>query len=295
MNAGTEKLPLHTPAANTPTDSRHLGVLLLDMGKIQPDQAEQVLRLQKESGLRFGEAAVKLGFITQQDVQQALARQYDYPYILPGSSPVSEEVVAAYQPFSHQVEALRAIRSQLMVRWLAAESGKVLAVLSANRREGRSYLAANLSVVFSQLGERTLLIDADMRNPRQHVLFGLNSGAGLSTLLAGRASWEAMRRVPGLIDLSVLPAGPIPPNPGELVTRPNFGDALEHASRQFDVVIVDAPAAKLGSDAEMIAARAGSAVVTVRSQSTRVNDIVTLRDRLMGSNTKIVGSVFNDY
>jgi protein-tyrosine kinase len=295
MNASTEKLPLHTLSANTPTDARHLGTLLLDMGKIQPEQAEQVLRLQKESGLRFGEAAVKLGFITEQDVQQALARQYDYPYILPGSSPVSEAVVAAYQPFSHQVEALRAIRSQLMVRWLAAGSGKVLAVLSPNRKEGRSYLAANLSVVFSQLGERTLLIDADMRNPRQHVLFGLDSGAGLSTLLAGRAGWEAMRKVPGLIDLSVLPAGPIPPNPGELVTRPNFGDALEQAARQFDVVIVDVPAAKLGSDAEMIAVRAGSAVMIVRSQTTRASDIATLRDRLMGSNTKIVGSVFNDY
>ena len=107
----------------------------------------------------------------------------------PGQGNYSEELVAAYQPFSQQVEALRALRSQLMMRWFN-ETNKSLAVVTANAGEGGSYLASNLAVMFSQLGERTLLIDANMRNPRQHIIFNLKENRGLSDILAGRAGLD---------------------------------------------------------------------------------------------------------
>jgi len=218
MNAMTETL-------QSKSASRSIGAILIDTGRLTPESAERILKLQKEQGLRFGDAAIQLGLLTETDIQRALSRQYDYPYLMPGDDRVSEEVVAAFKPFSPIVEQLRALRSQLMLRWIDAEAGhKTLAVVSAGRGEGRSFTAANLAVVFSQLGERTLLIDADLRNPRQHQLFNLENRIGLSSVLAGRAELpETIVRIPGLIDLSVLPAGATPPNPQELLSRPGCG------------------------------------------------------------------------
>lgn len=144
-----------------------IGHILLDMGKITPVEAERVLHLQKESGLRFGDAAQKLGLITEADIQLVLAQQFDYPYLLPGQGNHPPELVVAYQPFDAQVEVFRAVRSQLMLRWFT-EGRKSLAIVSYNPNDGVSLFTANLAVVFSQLGERTLLIDANLRCPQQH-------------------------------------------------------------------------------------------------------------------------------
>src|SRR5471030_164139 len=101
----------HVPASNAntahPGDSS-IGGLLLESGKITPENAERVLRMQKELGIRFGEAAQRLGLITEADIQHVLARQFDYPYLLKGETKYASELVAAYQPFSQQVEKLRA-------------------------------------------------------------------------------------------------------------------------------------------------------------------------------------------
>lgn len=293
MSATLEKVP--QTGARRSSDGRELGALLLDMGRITAEDAEKILRAQKDMKVPFGVAAVRLGFVTEQDVQKALALQFDYPYIHPGESPVSEEVTAAYRPFSHQVEALRALRSQILLRTPAADDGaRVIAVVSPDRSEGRSYLAANLAVVFSQLGENTLLVDADLRNPRQHALFGVAPTMGLSTLLAGRVGVEAIHRVPKLHGLSVLPAGPRPPNPAELVARVPFLQQLRAAGPQFDVIVVDTPAAKLGPDAEAVAGQAGNAIFVARTNASRRDDVFTLRERVIAANASVIGVVLND-
>jgi len=97
----------------------NMGTLLLDAGKLTPEGAERALRMQKDLGIRFGEAAVRLGLVSEDDVQEALARQFAYPYLPKGQAHLSPRLVAAYDPFSPQVESLRAIRSQLMLRWFA--------------------------------------------------------------------------------------------------------------------------------------------------------------------------------
>ncbi len=184
--------------SEAPAANRSIGAILLDSGQLTPADAERILRVQKEHNLRFGEAAIRLGLLTEADIQYALSRQFSYKYLRTtgDSKPISEEVVAAYKPFSQPVEQLRSIRSQLMLRWYdKAEHRQILTIVGAERGEGRSYLAANLAVVFSQLGERTLLIDANLRTPRQHQLFKLENRLGLSTLLAGRARDEAIIRI----------------------------------------------------------------------------------------------------
>jgi receptor protein-tyrosine kinase len=277
-------------------DSAMIGAILVDSGRLRPEDAETVLRLQRERGLRFGDAAIELGFVSVSDIQQALSCQYDYPYLQSGDTRVSETVIAAFQPFNRVVEQLRVLRSQLMLRWYdpLAEC-KTLAVVSPAQGEGRSFTAANLAVVFSQLGEHTLLIDADLRNPRQHALFHLPNQLGLSAVLSDRCSLDqAITRVDGLRSLSVLPAGPKPPNPQELLARSTFGTLLNHVQSQFDIVIIDTPAGKDNADAQTVAARCKGALVIARKDTSTARSMQHTVHALQQSGVRVVGAVMNN-
>lgn len=284
--------------AGAPRFTRSLGGILIDSGLLTPEDAERVLLTQKEHNLRFGDAAVRLGLLTEADIQYALSRQFAYAYLrkTPGDRrPVSEELVAAYEPFSQRVEQLRAIRSQLMLRWFdKADERQVLTIVGTERGEGRSHLAANLAVVFSQLGERTLLVDADMRYPRQHELFHLENKVGFSTVLSGRSRGDAVVRIPDLAGLSVLPAGPVPPNPLELLNRLNFDEFLIEARSSFDVIIIDTPALSVAEDAAMIAVRTGAVLAVAHSSQTKVAAFTDLVQGLMNAGVSVVGSVLNE-
>ncbi len=290
------KMSVSVPAGSS-IATRSIGAILMDGGLLTPEDAERVLLLQKEQNLRFGEAAIRLGLLTEADIQYALSRQFAYPYLRASGDKrsVSEELVAAYEPFSPRVEQLRAMRSQLMMRWFdKVNQRQVLTMVGTERGEGRSYLAANLAVVFSQLGERTLLIDADLRTPRQHELFMLQNKAGLSTMLAGRARDEAIIRITDLAGLYVLPAGPVPPNPLELLSRGIFDDVLNQVRAMFDVIIIDTPSMSVGEDAAIVAVRTGAALAVARSAQTRVSSFNNMVQGLMSAGVAVVGSVLND-
>ena len=278
------------------TAKRSIGAILIDAGRLKAEQAEQILRLQREEGLSFGDAALRLGLLARADIDFALSRQFEYSYLLRGQSAVSEELVAAYAPFTPQVEALRALRSQLMLRWFDTDPAhRALAIVSAERDEGRSFIAANLAVVFSQLGERTLLIDADMRDPSQHRLFGIDNRAGLSAILSGRAGEEVIRRVPSLLDLSVLPAGAAPPNPSELLARPLFRQLLQGLRKEYGIILLDTPAAGETPDALAASMCAGAALIVVRRNAARVWRVRGVADSAAQGSTTLVGTVLNDY
>lgn len=290
-----DKAPLSVAAHGERNPANSIGALLVRAGKLTPAQVEHVLRGQKDSGLLFGDEAVRLGFVRTRDVEQALAAQFEYPYLIPGASVVQRDVVAAYSPFSLEVELFRAMRSQLLIGWFGARvDRRALAVISPTRGDGRSYVAANLAVVFSQLGERTLLIDADMRNPHQHFLFGVANNTGLSSALSGRAGTEAIVKLPDLVDLSLLPAGPTPPNPGDLVARVPFSTQVEQAIKTYDVVIVDTPAASLGNDAHSIAHRARGALMVVRKDRTRLDVVRGMTEDFRNAGVEVLGAVLND-
>ena len=167
-------------------------------------------------------------------------------------------------------------------------------MVSPGAGEGRSFIAANLAIVFSQQGQRTLLIDADLRKARQHALFGLGKSAGLSGILADRAGLEAALPVQGIDNLMVLPAGAVPPNPQELLGRAAFGNLLKAAAENFDVVIVDTPAGTDFADAEIIASATGAAVMVTRKNQTRLPDAALLARRLQDGGVVMVGSILND-
>jgi protein-tyrosine kinase len=270
-----------------------MGDLLLDAGKISPSDVERIIAFQKQKGVYFGEAAKALGLISDDDILKALSHQFDFPHLMASEESFSSELAAAYQPNSAQVEALRAVRGQLMLRWFV-DVHKTLALISPSRNEGRSCMAANLAIVFSQIGERTLLIDADLRQPRQHALFNLQGGYGLSDVLAGRADLSIATRTTVFRDLFVLPAGTVPPNPGELISR-GLKNCLQQLQIQFDVILIDTSPTEQGLDAQLIASLCGGALLVARKDKTRLNALQMLKETLQDTGIQCLGAVLTDF
>jgi len=293
MNAPTPG-NLGNPAV-LPGSARSIGDILIASGRLTPADAERILQRQQKDKSKFGDAALALGVLTKEDIDFALSRQFDYAYLPEKDTSRSPELVAAYKPFSRVGENLRAVRSQLMLRWFnSASTHKVIALVSPGSGEGRSFIAANLAIVFAQQGTKTLLIDGDLRRARQHTLFALGKSAGLSGILADRAGLEAALPVQGLNNLFVLPAGAVPPNPQELLGRVAFGALLHVAAEEFEVIIVDTPAGTDYADAEIIASRAGAAIMVTRKNVTEVSEATLLARRLQDSGVVLVGSILND-
>ncbi len=275
---------------------RPIGTILTETRRLAAGQVQSVLDYQRKKGLRFGEAAVALRLIDEDDVMFALSQQFHYAYAPHNRGNLSRDLVAAVQPFSEQAEAFRALRSQLMMRMFVADAPpRALAVVSPERGDGKTFFAANLAVTLSQLGGRTLLIDADLRGPRLHQVFSITEGAGLSGVLSGRQQTNVIHQVPDLKNLYVLPVGVTPPNPLELVERPAFARLLHELLGKFDHVIVDTPAAQRGSDAGVIAARCGAALVVARRHQSRLGALHQLVSRLKESPTQLAGMVINEY
>lgn len=279
--------PGHAPGA------RAIGLQWLESGKISTQDAERILKLQKDEGLRFGEAAMKLGLASEADIQQVLARQFDYPYLAGGEGGFSASLEAAYQPFSARVESLRALRSQLMLRWFG-EGNKASIVVGAHEHDASGEITANLGIVFSQLGERTLIVDANLRRPSLHGYFNMANGLGLSDILADRADAGAIRRIPHFVDLSLLQAGTQAPNPAELLGKGKMGELMASLSGQYDVILVDTPPASQAADFQVVGARAGGSLITVRKHRTRVHEVAHIKHMLGTAGAQVLGAVVDE-
>jgi chain length determinant protein tyrosine kinase EpsG len=182
------------------------------------------------------------------------------------------------------------------MRWFNPGAGRrTLAIASPCAREGRSFLAANLAVVFSQLGQRTLLIDADFRAPRQQAIFNISDRFGLSSVLSGRSDLSAAAPVAGLTGLAVLPAGPLPPNPLELLSRGSFAALLAKAQSEYDVILIDTPPVTYYADASVITFRAGDALLISRKDHTRLADSERAMRELSDASARVVGTLMNAY
>ena len=274
--------------------SRRIGEILRDFGRLHEEDISQVMALQLKKGGRFGEVARRLRLIKEDDVQRALAHQFEYPYLPQGKVHVSPQLIAAYQPFSRHVEALRALRSQLTLRWFN-EARRTIAFTGSRSGVGCSSLTANLAIVFAQAGQRTLLIDANFRRPQQQDLFGMKCGGGLCGCLSGRGNFfDALSPVAPFEDLSVLSAGAVPPNPNELLSQGSFVHVLETARANFDVVIIDTPAITQYADAQMVAARAGACILVTRRNQSRISEIERAKDMIAPSGAALLGTVIND-
>ena len=156
-------------------------------------------------------------------------------------------------------------------------------------------MAANLAVAFAQLGERTLLIDADLRAPRQHRIFDAPGATGLADILTSRAGRSALLPMPRLGGLCFLPAGLCRDSPQELLLGPALGGLLDRLAGEFGVIIIDSPPAKLYADAQCLAFRAGSVLLLGRRHHTRLADASRAARELAATGARIVGTVLNAF
>lgn len=300
-----------TESANSaPPAVARIGDLLAARRALTDAQVAQVLQQQRSSGRRFGETAVALGLVDADIVREALAEQFRYPATPQPEQRLHADLDTLNEPQGAQAEHYRTLRSQLGLllggRSRRTESGertpesrpaagRSLAVVSHDSGDGRTRCAANLAISLAQLGERVVLVDADLRRPRVHHLFKLRARTGLTSVLAGRADERLIQSVPQVAGLFVLPAGAPAPNPLELVERVDFARLVQALQRRFDHVVIDTPAAHHGADALVIASRCQAALLVARRHASRMDAVGALHRALAGAGVKVAGAVLHEH
>jgi succinoglycan biosynthesis transport protein ExoP len=205
------------------------------------------------------------------------------------------ELVAQHLPKSQMSEAFRALRTALLLSQ-AGHPPQVILVTSALPREGKTTAAANLAVTLAQLGDRTLLIDADLRKPGVGRLLNMNGGkyAGLSSYLAGVSSLDLVTvQHPSVPNLSAIPTGPLPPNPADLLSSHRLADALAQLRSKFKFIVIDTPPVMAATDAVILSVQADGVLLVVRSGETPKEAFTRTRDLLVSVKCRLLGVVLN--
>jgi capsular exopolysaccharide synthesis family protein len=204
------------------------------------------------------------------------------------------ELLLVNEPRHPRCEAIRALRTRLLLARDSARYTGVLAVTSPGAAEGRSELCAELASAFAQLGRATLLIDADLRNPREHRLFGEHNRSGLAQALHRNESpW--IYGVSGIPPLAVLTSGGIPENPLELLSAGHFEQVLAGCRRDYEFVVIDTPPATRYSDALAIAAVADRVLVVTRARATSFEALTDMVRQLSATSAHVAGAIINRF
>lgn len=270
-----------------------IGHILLKAGRLSVPEMNRIVALQSKEQILFGDAAVALGILTEEDVRWALACQFSYPGIAFDDVSLSRELLVVHDPFSPQVETFRSIRSGLLLSGVGALV-KTLAVLSPGEAEGRTFIAANLAVVFAQLGSRTILVDLNFREPRVHAIFHLKNNTGASSLIIKRALMEQAVQQTSIDGLDILTSGPKPPNPLELLSWQDTKNLVATLRENYDVVILDTPAFSGTADALHIASLCDGNLLVARKGATSLTAFGQLKKQLDATGAKTLGSVVNE-
>jgi capsular exopolysaccharide synthesis family protein len=272
-----------------------VGEILVRLGALDAQSPPVVVAHQARTRQLFGEAAVSLRLVDATAVVRALAEQAKVA--AESLARVSPEIVVAHEPFGREAERVRDLRATLLLGSSAEGRlgrGRVIAIVSPGAGEGRSWLAANLAASFAQRARRTVLVDADLRAPRQHRLFGVEGHEGLVGALGGRGDEPVVNGVPAVPHLDVLCAGSRPSNPQELLSHESFNRMLRSLASESDTVIVDTPAAGPVADFLFAAAAADTVLLLARRGRTRIAAVRELSARLAALGRPPAGIVYNE-
>ena len=271
-----------------------IGEILIQAGKISAAGAENVAEMQKKENVLFGEAAIKMGLLTREDISLALDIQFSCRRLDPhAQEAVSAEVIAAHRPSDALTEVFRSIRGHL-IRSGAGRQIKTLSIISPDEGEGKTFIAANMAASFAQIGCETLLADLNFRTPRIHKLFRLKNNCGASSILIRRAEAGDAVRESAIKSLHVLPSGPVPPNPGDLMGSDGTRQLLSSLREAYDVVIVDTPPYFSASDAITAASLTDGMLLVASRGHTTMAALGTVKKGLEGSGGRVLGVLIND-
>src|ERR1700739_2301321 len=205
------------------------------------------------------------------------------------------ELVAQHLPKSQMSEAFRALRTALLLSQ-PDHPPQVILVTSALPREGKTTAAANLAVTLAQLGDKTVLVDADLRKPGVGRLLNLGTGkyAGLRSFLAGVSTLDLVPVPhPAIPNLAAIPTGPLPPNPADLLSSHKLSEAIAELRKKFKLVVSDSPPIMAATDAVILSVQADGVLLVVRSGETPKEAFTRTRDLLVSVNCHLLGVVLN--
>ncbi|SET48613.1 chain length determinant protein tyrosine kinase EpsG [Nitrosomonas marina] len=280
--------------SSTPRQIRRIGQILLEMGKLTLDDIGNILQLQKKKQVQFGVAARQLELISDNDIQHALACQLDDSRLRTKHQSIAVNLPILNQPDSTLAESIRSVRTQLILRGFPS-SQNALAIVGIRKNAGTSHFVASLAAMYSQLGKRTLLIDANFKNPVQHQLFGLTDNRGLADLLTDHANAaDVLVTLDSLPNLTLLPSGTSQMNSSELLGLAQFKAIHEMLTSQFDVVLYDTPDIQETIDALMISHYCDFALLLVHKHRSRLADVSAVNKQMADNGITIIGSILID-
>ncbi|HQR07388.1 MAG TPA: polysaccharide biosynthesis tyrosine autokinase [Gemmatales bacterium] len=201
-------------------------------------------------------------------------------------------LVTYYRPKSRKSEVFRGIRTAIYFS-TRGESHKVIQITSPNMGDGKTTLSSNLAVSIAQSGKQTILIDGDFRRPRLHKVFAVPSEKGFATALMGQADLRDCIQPTVIPGLSLLPCGPIPPNPAELLTSPRFKELMDELREQYDYVLIDTPPLLVVTDPCVVAPRVDGVLMTMRVTKNGRPIAERARDILVSLGAKPLGIIVN--
>lgn len=206
----------------------------------------------------------------------------------------SDRLIVAHDPYDPRYEKIRALRTELLLRRESTDRADIIALLSPCPGEGRSLLSAELAIAFAQMGRPTLLVDADLRRPQQHLLFGTDNRQGLSQAIE-YGTKPQLHSVRGLARMSVLTAGEVPANPLELLSSNVFASMIEDWRDNFEFVVIDTAPVKHFSDGLAVASLVGRVLTLSRAQRTPYRDMQDMLRRLAATRSQILGAVISHF
>lgn len=203
------------------------------------------------------------------------------------------KLIAIHDPTSNISESLRTVRTNVIF-CSNEKKQKTIMITSAVPSEGKSTLSSNLAIVMASLGEKVLLIDADLRKPVLHKLFNLKKSPGLSNYLIGQQNMKEIIEETSVKGLCIIPSGPTPPNPSELLSSPRFKMLCDTAGDSFDRIILDSPPVASVSDPLIVSSMVDSVIMVIRCGKTSRDSISKSVRQLKNIQANIIGMVLND-
>lgn len=198
-----------------------------------------------------------------------------------------------YNPSSVIAEAYRTLRTNIEFSNVD-EDLQIIMVTSAQPGEGKSTTVANLAIAYAQTNKRILLIDADMRKPTMHKVFGLTNRVGLTSLLTGNRQIEDIPMECRVENLHILTSGPVPPNPSELLVSKKMAALLKELRSRYDIVLIDTPPVGLVSDAQILAGRSDGVVLVIDHGKVKRDLAIKAKAKLDHVKARILGVVLNN-